>query len=269
MTRCFGLANLFFALIFVGMYSDIVRADETDFSPYHRAAEFCRGHVEQPFAFDLDQRVLCFHGAITPELDVSLAKSLKPNGLFVVRSTGGDVRVAVALADILRDQHATVVVYDHCFSACASYLLLASHQAFVLRNTIVAWHYFADPRLCPLLVVTKEGDPRRLENRPCPDAPREIYQREEYGQYLNFKFYEDRVIDPQFKNPPESFTIRKILKGMFEGTGRYPDVFWTWNPRYYASTLRAKVTYEAYPQNQDEVDALMARFSGGRVIYDP
>jgi hypothetical protein len=262
------LANVY-ALIFVALWQSAASADEIDFGVFYRAVEFCRGQVRRPLAFDLDRRVLCFDGAITPDLDVSPAKSLKPDGLFVVRSNGGDVGVAIALADILRDQHATVVVYDYCFSSCASYLLLSSHEAVVLRNTIVAWHYFADPRLCPLLVVTQEGDPKRLENRPCPDAPPEIQRSQEYGRYLNFKFYADRVIDPQFENPPESFTIRKILRGMFEGTGRYPGVLWTWNPRYHASALKAKIIYEAYPQSQDEVDALMARFGGIRVIYDP
>src|SRR5579872_63909 len=269
MTRRPGLAKCLCVLIFVSVCSDIVRADEIDFGRYTRAAEFCRGEVKRPFALDHDQRVLCFAGYITHELDISAAKTLRPNGLFVVRSTGGDVAVAIALADILRDQHATVIVYDYCFSACASFLLLASHEAFVLRNTIVAWHYYFDSHLCPLLVVTEEGDPRRFENSPCPDAPPEIQQRQEYGRYLNSKFYADRVIDPRFENPPESFTIRKILKGLFEGTGRYPDVLWTWNPRYYPSTLKAKITYEAYPQSQDEVDALMVRFGGVRVIYDP
>jgi len=269
MTRCVGGANLFCVLICVSLCSANARADDVDFSAYHRAAEFCRGDVKRPFALDPDQRVLCFDGALTQGMDVSLAKSLEPNGLFVVRSTGGDVLPAIALANIVRDRHATVVVYDNCFSACASYLLLASHEAFVLRNTIVAWHYFVDPRLCPLLVVTNEGDPKRLENPPCPDAPPEIQQRYEYGRYLNSQFYADRVIDPQFENPPESFAIRKILKGMAEGTGLYPNVLWTWNPRYHASSLKAKIIYEAYPQSQDEVDAMMARFGGVRVIYDP
>src|SRR5579871_581733 len=164
MTRRSGLANLLCVLIFVAVWLIAARADEVDFSAYHRAAEFCSGDVERPMALDPDHRVLCFGGALTQGMDVSLAKSLKPNGLFVVRSTGGDVLPAIALANIVRDRHATVVVYDHCFSACASYLLLASHEAFVLRNTIVAWHYYFDSHLCPLLVVTEEGDPRRLEH---------------------------------------------------------------------------------------------------------
>jgi hypothetical protein len=47
-------------------------------------------------------------------------------------------------------------------------------------------------------------------------------------------------------------------------------MFWTWNPRHYASVLRTKVNYEAYPQGQDEVDALRERLQlQYPVIYDP
>jgi len=31
---------------------------------------------------------------------------------------------------------------------------------------------------------------------------------------------------------------------------------WTWNPRYFPSKIKTKITYEAYPQSQDEVDVL-------------
>jgi hypothetical protein len=57
---------------------------------------------------------------------------------------------------------------------------------------------------------------------------------------------------------------------MFEGTGVYPDVAWTWNPRYYARSLKTKITYEAYPSSQAEVDAMVSKLRlGQRVLYDP
>lgn len=264
------LANLLCVLVLVSVWSGIARADETDFSTYTRLVEYCRGGMKRPLAFDLDQRVLCFDGMLTTDVDISQAKSLKQFGFFVVRSIGGDILVASTLADIVRHQNATVVVYDYCFSACASYLLLASYEIFVLRDTLVAWHYTIDPRWCPSLVLSEENDPRRVEKSPCPDAPHDVQEGDKYRRRLNSKFYVGRTVDPLFDDPPESFTIRKILKGMFEGTGRYPDVLWTWNPRYYASAIRTKVVYEAYPQGQDEVDALVAKYlPGQRVIYDP
>ncbi len=252
--------------------SEISRAQAPDpeKAVYARAVEFCRGTVKRPMALDLDKRVLCFDGPILPGTDVSLARTLEPNGLFVVRSRGGDSDTAVALADLLRDRHATVVVYDYCISACADYLFMASTNTFVVRDTIVAWHHPVDPLWCPSLVVPKDGGPKRLETSACSDAPPE-YQR----GYREFKdrndtFYAERGVDPPFEVPPESFTIRKILRNMFEGTGRNPNVGWTWNPRYYASTLKMKIIYEAYPNSQAEVDAMMSKFGlGGRILYDP
>ena len=82
-------------------------------------------------------------------------------------------------------------------------------------------------------------------------------------------FYSERTLDPKFEYPPDSFYIRKILKSMYEETGVYPDVAWTWNPRYLQKTFKAKIYYEAYPEGQEEVDGMVARLRLRKVIYDP
>ena len=57
---------------------------------------------------------------------------------------------------------------------------------------------------------------------------------------------------------------------MADGRGTYPDHMWTWNPRYSESAIRTKIVYEAYPENQSEVDAIAARLHlRYGVIYDP
>jgi hypothetical protein len=244
-------------------------AQQSDFGVYVRAVEFCRGQVKRPMALDLDQRVLCFDGQLFPEQNISLAKALEENGLFVVRSRGGDINTAIDLADLLLERRATVVVYDYCLSACASYLLMASTKAFVLRDTLVAWHYTNDPFWCPVLVVPRDGGPKRLEKSPCVAAPAETQDGDKNRRYANYIFYGVRTVDPLFDDPPESFTIRRKLRSMFEVTGGYPEVMWTWNPRYYASTLKTKIIYEAYPNSQDEVDAMASKLHLPRVIYDP
>ena len=49
----------------------------------------------------------------------------------------------------------------------------------------------------------------------------------------------------------------------------YPEVMWTWNPRYHASAIKTKIFYEAYPESQSNVDALAARVRlRYRIIYD-
>ncbi len=249
--------------------SETLRAQQPDFGVYARAVEFCRGVVKRPMAFDLDKRVLCFDGRILPEQDISLANRLEEGGLFVVRSLGGDVLTAVTLANLLRDRRAVVVAYDYCISACASYLAMASMKTFVVRDTVVAWHHPSNPNWCPSLVVPRDDGPKRLEKSPCPDASVQTQEGGEYRRYLNGQFYSERVIDPLFEDPPESVIIRKMLRGMFEGTGRYPDVVWTWNPRYYASTIKTKIVYEAYPNSQAEFDAIVLKLRPLRVLYDP
>jgi len=119
------------------------------------------------------QRVLCFDGQIFPDLDISLTDRLRGGGLAVVRSFGGDAVFAIRLAEAFLERHATVVIYDYCLSACASFLLVASTKAFVLKDILVAWHSPVGPQLCPLLRQAKENGPRRLEKETCPDAPAE------------------------------------------------------------------------------------------------
>lgn len=257
------------ALALVCWGTEMSRAQQPDFSAYARAVEYCRAVVKRPMALDLDRRVLCFDGVISFGPEFSLAGALEPNGLFVVRSPGGDSTTAVALANFLRDQRATVVVYDYCFSACASFLLIASDEAFVMKDTLVAWHHTTWP-FCPSLEVAKDGGPKRLEKPPCSDTPLEYKRSYRKAENMIGEFYATRVVDPLFEQPPESFTIRRILRNMFEGTGRYPNVVWTWNPRYQASTLKTKIVYEAYPKSQDEVDAIVKRWDFQfHVLYDP
>ena len=138
-----------------------------------------------------------------------------------------------------------------------------------MKDTIVAWHHTSWP-FCALLEVSKDGGPKRLEKPPCADTPAEYQLGHREAESMIDEFYAARVVDPLFQHPPESFTMRKRLRSMFEGTGRYPDVAWTWNPRYYASSLKTKITYEAYPNSQAEVDVLALKLPHRvRVLYDP
>lgn len=261
------LAVLGAALLVVA--PEISLADEVDFTPYTRAADYCRGNVPRPIALSADKRVLCFDGEVRPRQDYSAVNALEDGGLFVVRSPGGDISTAIVLANSVRDRHAVVVVYDYCISACASYLAMASTKTLVLKDTIVAWHYTTDPSWCPTLAWPRDDGPQRLEKKPCYKAARDEEDAGEILRHLDFKFYQGRAVDCQFEDPPESFTIRRILRHMFEDTGKYPEVTWTWNPRYYPDALIVKIIYEAYPTSQAEVDALAARFHSSRVLYDP
>lgn len=258
------------ALFLVCGGSNISRAQQPDFSIYARAVEFCRSAVKRPMAIDLDKRVLCFDGEISPGQDVSLVKGLKDKGLFVVRSPGGDAAAAVELANLLQDRRATVVVYDYCLLACASYLVFASAETIVRKDSLVAWRYTNEPPWCPSLVEPKDGGPKRLEAAPCSDAPPEYQSGYREFKNLSRDFYAVRGADPLVEWPPQSVFVRKVLRGKFEGTGTIPNYYWTWNPRHAASAIKTKIVYEAYPKTQEEIDAIASKISlYTPVIYDP
>jgi hypothetical protein len=247
-----------------------VRAQQPAFSEYTRAADYCRGDVARPMALSPDKRVLCFDGRLAPRQDYSAVKSLEDSGLFVVRSPGGDILTGIDLAELIRDRHATVVIYDYCLLACADFLLFASEQTFVLANSIVAWGYSIEPPWCPSLAVAKDGGPKRLEIAPCSDAPREYLEGYKIFEDVRREFYAARGADPLAEWPPQSIFVRNILRRKFEGTGSVRDTYWTWNPRHNAGTIKTRIVYEAYPQTQDEVDAIAARISFYHpVIRDP
>src|SRR5262249_19575089 len=122
---------------------------------------------------------------------------------------------------------------------------------------------------CPVLQQAKDGGPRRLEKELCSDAPRKLLSVFEYGRQLDRSFHETRAVAPTFEDPPQSIIVRRILQDKFGARGEYPpNLMWTWNPRYYASQIRTEIVYEAYPQSQEEVDALAWRLQL-RVVYDP
>jgi hypothetical protein len=143
-----------------------------DVPAYHRAIDFCRQQSWSGLTLSADKRILCFGAIVPTQLDVSAANELTSDGLFVVRSVGGDVASAIVLAQIIRDRHATVVAYDYCLSACASVFLIASFHTYVVKGTLVAWHLAdggdATHPYCTNLVPQKSGPPR-LQRGPCID----------------------------------------------------------------------------------------------------
>src|ERR1700754_2733261 len=84
------------ALVIVVCYGHSHAQQDFDRESYYRAVEYCRGNVSRPMALSPDGQVLCFDGDVADDLDVSPARGLKENGLFVVRSRGGNPKTAVA-----------------------------------------------------------------------------------------------------------------------------------------------------------------------------
>lgn len=264
--RCFSIV----VVLGLVLCSGRSRAEQgSDRESYYRAVEYCRGDVSRPMALSPDGQVLCFDGDVADDLDVSPARGLKESGLFVVRSVGGNSNSAVALSGIVRDRHATVIVHDHCLSACAMFFLIASHQSYVLKGSLVAWHYpqFRDPThpVCTYLTELRDGKLRKLQRGSC----RILGERVTIVSPEVARFLGDRVIDPTFDPPPDSLYVRRMLRNYYGGTGVFRDIFWTLHPRYYPAWFKTKIVYEAYPQSQQEVDEMASRLVLERVIFDP
>jgi len=262
-------ARLGFALVclFVGISGRAFAAQGADFAPYARATEYCSGDTVRPIVLSEDKSVLCLDGAISSDLNLSIAAGLADHGLAVVRSRGGDAERAVQLANVLRDRNAVVVVRDFCLYACASFILLASSEAYVPDDALVAWGVFRryvdddcigfiededqlGPFLTSLRCSTPPGDERPVDRR------------------WN-EFYRDRVSATAFTDPPESRFVRRELMNLYRSTGQYPVVLWTWNPRHHANAITTRLVYQHYPDSQEEVDAIAKRLGlARRVIYD-
>lgn len=240
---------------------------DLDRETYHRAVEYCRGDVSRPMALSPDGKILCFDGDVADDLDLSPARSLKENGLFVVRSPGGDSAIAVELAKIVGGHHATVIVYDHCFSACAVFFLIASDQAYVLKGALVTWHHLQErptSSLCTFVTEPRDGKPKKVQRGPCRTGGE---RGAKFWPELA-EFFTDRAIAP-FDPPPDSLYVRRIIRNLYAETGVFPNIAWTIHPRYYPVLFKTKIYYEAYPQSQEEVDGMVTRLGIRRVIYDP
>src|SRR5262249_51095504 len=151
--------------------------------------------------------VLCFEGRIEKDVDISSVANLRDGGLFVVRSSGGDIASVIALADALHGRHAMIVVYDHCLSSCANYLLIASDRAYVLKGALVAWDYeSSDPASpsCSKLAMGKTRDGGyRLQRGSCRPEPAD-QPRLRTILLAQTRFYRERMVDPYFEPPPDN-----------------------------------------------------------------
>jgi hypothetical protein len=248
------------------------RDDAMSWDSYYYAVSYCRTVWTQgPMTLSPDRYIMCFDGPITPSLDVSLTKMLELGGLFVVRSTGGRGEKALELAGLVRERRATVVVYDYCISACAEFIMTASDHTFVLKDALVLWHNpqssdRGDP-FCAFLKTPRDGGPRALRRGPCGKESDTVGY---YSSAREAQFFQERAIDPSAVIPPDSIYVRRRVANLYAETGVDRDILWTLNPRYYPRLFKANIVFEAYPQSQEEVDAVAARLGiKTKIIYDP
>ncbi|WP_315756138.1 MULTISPECIES: hypothetical protein [unclassified Bradyrhizobium] len=242
---------------------------EADWDFYHLTVEYCRGPLQRPIASGPDRRIVCFDGWIDDGMDLSAIQDLQDGGLFVVRSFGGHAVTAMTLARLLQDRQATVVVYDYCMAACASFLLMAPDQAYVTDGSIVAWRLVDDPQTeCVSVGDAEDERGKRLRRIACPDSSSEQQQKINTAIRAERAFYAARAVKRKFEGPPDSPYTRRAVRNLYDQFGTYRKVAWTLHPKYNVF-FKTRILYEAYPVSQDEVDVLAARHRLGKVIHDP
>jgi hypothetical protein len=217
------------------------------------ARDYCskidRNGKEQAGHLNEDRTILCFDGDIDHYLDVTPVLRLKDSGTAVVRSFGGSAGMAMTIADLLWEKNATVVVRDYCLSACANALFVASHQTYVLPHTIVAWH----------------GGPADCSDQTAVEALRRLYRAcNDYGR----SFYAKRGLDRNHLIAPPTAHTRNLFYLAIDGAPQKRSVFWMWHPANHRSYFKDRVTYEAYPDSQLAIEAIMMGRRTPRIIYD-
>jgi hypothetical protein len=255
---CIGIIVLFFFLS-KHCHSELrtIPPDETssELTKARSAANFCSSY-ENTIKLNEDGSILCFDGPIQLGLKMQEIHRLNRHGLFVVRSRGGDFHTATAIADILLEKNATVVIHDYCLSACANYLFVATNKTYVLQDSIVAWHGGASA--CTNYLDIFGGI--RYDAGVC----KMLNSREQ-------EFFRKRDLVRFFTSQPPTRYTKEIFEILVSDyNGNKSVFFWMWNPKNHRDFFKKRIIYESYPNSQHEVNEIINRFNLGiHAIYDP
>jgi hypothetical protein len=218
-----------------------------------------------------DGRILCFDDRIRRDMNLDDFRRLADDGTFVVRSMGGDVLTAMAAANILLEKNATVVVRDYCLSACASAFFVGGNATFVAKDAVVAWHT-ADWKSWLQRINCPAWDTRAWTFADGAARKKQLEQLAIWCKFAEYyySFFKIRKISYRFTRYPQTAHTMKMFN-LIVGQGTDENrVFWTWNPTNHKGYFNNRITYDSYPESQDEVDEIMRRAGFRfRVIYDP
>jgi hypothetical protein len=198
-----------------------------------------------------DRTILCFDGPLKNDLGLSTFHQMQDQGILVIRSIGGYVPKAIAIADLLRAKAITVVVRDLCLSACANHILIASHKTYVLKNTVVAWH----------------GGPADCRN---PETLALTMRFQSYCSVDHIRFFATRQLSERHTIIPQTHYTRSRFAIVLQSAPNKRSVFWMWHPANHRDYFKGRIIYESYPDSQEAVDRILRPFwLYIRVIYDP
>jgi hypothetical protein len=211
-----------------------------------------------------DKNLLCFDGEIRWDAPLAQFHALNRGGTLVVRSPGGLTVLAMRMADILREKNARVVIHDHCFSACANALFVATHETHVAEGALVAWHgnNWSQFACAPV--------PRRVKKQARNEEKRMIARYEEFCRdpVAFHEFYHRRGITPDFTVEPPTAYGQKKLRTLQRDTYYEPGIFWTWHPENFGSFFKSTIVFRSYPDQETFEARMLTLRSAARLIYD-
>ena len=194
-----------------------------------------------------DHTILCFDGRISAHLDLWPLRQLENNGFFVIRSIGGDIFMAMKIADALWEKNATVII------RVANAILIASKRSYVLADTIIAWH----------------GGLADCEDPEVAAALARLHRSCTVVDWAG-TFFAKRGIDRRYTIKPPTHYTRKMFDIVLQAAPNKRAVFWMWHPKSHGDHFKDRIVYESYPDSQESVDAIVRRFRLYiRVVYDP
>lgn len=131
---------------------------------------------------------IVIHGQINDKIVTKFFDLFDNNVKFIeIDSNGGQVSSAIRLAEIIKDEHLSIVVVNKCLSACASILFLAADSRFVESGSVVGLHGTKNG-LSEMFRISKSRDDHHIMQSDfvAADAAREL------------QIVKDRGINPDF-----------------------------------------------------------------------
>ena len=205
-------------------------------------------------AFDAGTGVLELSGDIDAEMAACVA-GLEGSGIARVRvnTLGGDVKSALAIADVLDASDPVVEVEAWCVSSCANYFLPVARQVEVARDAVVALHGSMDEGL---LKKTAADTPQAVEGLRGLMAAQEGFRvrhgvhkgwlllRDDYAATPLSPHVEGDVLDFDGEVPERVFAF---AVGPAFAESCLPGVEFVWpDPFAYSGSVRRKLDRNGY-----------------------
>lgn len=96
---------------------------------------------EVPDQAHSNERMLSYEGEIDAEMLSAIRSTAGAIDFLEMTSHGGDMMIAMEIAELVDAHDITLVVKDYCFSACAHFLTLPVDQLIITDEAVIGFHH--------------------------------------------------------------------------------------------------------------------------------